>query len=71
MIYFLMHLYDWLTYDESLFSKAYSTCGLVFLRELEVFVKLLSVLDKRTEICDGMCRTWRKWNGNGDVRNPI
>ena len=66
-----MHSYDWLTSDESLYTKTYNTCGLVLLRELEVFVKLLSVLDKGNEICDGMCRTWRKWNGNGDVRSQI
>ena len=43
--------------------------GLVLLRELEVFVKLLSVLHKWNEkICDGMSRTW---NGNGDVRSQI
>ena len=41
-----MHSYDWLTSDESLFTKMYNTYGLVLLRELEVFVKLLSVLDK-------------------------
>ena len=57
-----MHAY------ESLFTKTYNTCGLVLLRELEVFVKLVSVLDKGNEICDGMCRTW---NGNGDVRSQI
>ena len=33
--------------------------------------ELLSVLDKGNEICDRMCRTWRKWNGNGDVRSQI
>ena len=48
----------------SLFTKMYNTCGLVLLRELEVFVKLLSVLDNGNEICDGMCRIWHKWNGN-------
>ena len=63
-----MHAYDWLTSDESLFTKTY---GLVLLLELEVFVKLSSALDKRNEICDGMCRTWRTWNDNGDVRSQI
>ena len=41
--------YDRLTSDECLFTKTYNTCSLVFLRELEVFVKLLSVLDKGNE----------------------
>ena len=66
-----MHSYDWLTSDESLFTNTYNMCGLVLLLELEVFVKLVSVFDKGNEICDGMCRKWRKWNGNGDVRSQI
>ena len=45
--------------------------GLVLLREFEVFVKLLPGLDSDNEICDGMCCTWRKWNGNGDARSQI